>query len=145
VGKRELGGREPARAGAGPGGETSALGWAIVAMREHHRAACKVRASDRAQAFAVIGEAVWWVTIVRCHAGQVLPGEYDNTLAGLPASRRRVAEATFGGLRFVRNRMATTPIMPTSFEPTRSDEAIGTRRSRSGPGGRLRVGSMKSA
>jgi hypothetical protein len=33
------------------------------------------------------------------------PDEYDAALAGLPGWQRRVTEATFGGLRFVRNRM----------------------------------------
>src|ERR1700753_548955 len=43
---------------------TSALSWSITAMRDTTERLGRVRASDRAQAFAVIGEAVWWGTIV---------------------------------------------------------------------------------
>jgi hypothetical protein len=87
------------------GTEPSALGWALVAMRDTTDRLGKVRANDRAQAFAVIGEAVWWVTIVDATLVRYYPDEYDSALAGLPGWQRRVTEATFGGLRFVRNRM----------------------------------------
>ena len=88
-----------------PGTEPSALGWALVAMRDTTDRLGKVRAGDRAQAFAVIGEAVWWVTIVDATLVRYYPDEYDSALAGLPGWQRRVTEATFGGLRFVRNQM----------------------------------------
>ena len=88
-----------------PGTEPSALGWALVAMRDTTDRLGKVRAGDRPQAFAVIGEAVWWVTIVDATLVRYYPDEYDTALAGLPGWQRRVTEATFGGLRFVRNRM----------------------------------------
>ena len=42
----------------------------------------------------------------RCDPGQVLPNEYDGALGGAAGSRqRRIIEGTFGGLRYVRNRM----------------------------------------
>jgi hypothetical protein len=106
----------------GPGGEASALGWAILAMRDTTERLGKVRASDRAQAFAVIGEAVWWVTIVDATLVRYYPDEYDNTLAGLSARRRRATESTFGGLRFVRNRMGYYADHADFIEPTRSDD-----------------------
>jgi hypothetical protein len=106
----------------GPGGDASALGWAIIAMRDTTERLGKVRASDRAQAFAVIGEAVWWVTIVDATLVRYYPDEYDSTLAGLPARRRQAAEATFGGLRFVRNRMGYYADHADFIEPTRSDD-----------------------
>ena len=84
---------------------TSALSWAIIAMRDTTERLGRVRASDRAQAFAVIGEAVWWVTIVDATLVRYYPDDYDAVLAGLPDGRRRATETTFGGLRFVRNRM----------------------------------------
>ena len=87
------------------GTEPSALGWALVAMRDTTDRLGKARAGSRAQAFAVIGEAVWWVTIVDATLVRYYPDEYDGALAGLPGWQRRVTEATFGGLRFVRNRM----------------------------------------
>ena len=85
--------------------EASALGWAITAMHDTTERLGKVRASDRAQAYAVIGEAVWWVTIVDATLVRYYPEEYESALAGLSAARRRVTEGTFAGLRFVRNRM----------------------------------------
>jgi hypothetical protein len=87
------------------GTETSALSWAIIAMRDTTERLGKVRASDRAQAFAVIGEAVWWVTIVDATLVRYYPDDYDAALAALSARQRRVTETTFAGLRFVRNRM----------------------------------------
>src|SRR6202042_3455938 len=80
-----------------PGTEPSALGWALVAMRDTTDRLGKVRASDRAQAFAVIGEAVWWVTIVDATLVRYYPDEYDTALAGLPGGQRRVEEATLRG------------------------------------------------
>jgi hypothetical protein len=84
---------------------TSALSWAITAMRDTTERLGKARAHDRAHAFAVIGEAVWWVTIVDATLVRYYPEEYDAALAALPAERRRATETTLGGLRFVRNRM----------------------------------------
>jgi hypothetical protein len=59
------------------------LGWAIIAMRDTTERLSKVRASDRPQAFAVIGEAVWWVTIVDATLVRYYPDAYDDVLAGL--------------------------------------------------------------
>jgi len=84
---------------------TSALRWAFTAMHDTTRRLGRVRASDRAQAFAVIGEAVWWVTIVDATLVRHYPDDYDAALAGLPARERQETETTFAGLRFVRNRM----------------------------------------
>jgi hypothetical protein len=84
----------------------------------------KVRARDRAQAFAVIGEAVWWVTIVDATLVRYYPDEYDTALAGLPGWQRRVTEATFGGLRFVRNRMGYYADHADFIQP-RPDEVEG--------------------
>ena len=106
----------------GPGGEGSALSWAILAMRDTTERLGKVRASDRAQAFAVIGEAVWWVTIVDATLVRYYPEEYDSALAGLSPGRRQATEATFGGLRFARNRMGYYADHGDFIEPARSDD-----------------------
>lgn len=84
---------------------TSALRWAFTAMHDTTRRLGRVRASDRAQAFAVIGEAVWWVTIVDATLVRHYPDDYDAALDGLTAAERKATETTFAGLRFVRNRM----------------------------------------
>jgi len=60
---------------------------------------------DRPHAFAVISEAVWWVTMVDATLVRYHPDAYDGVLAGHDAAERRVIEGTFGGLRFVRNQM----------------------------------------
>jgi hypothetical protein len=88
-----------------PATGTSALSWAIIAMRDTTERLGKARAHDQAQAFAVIGEAVWWVTIVDATLVRYYPDEYDAALAARPAAERRATETTLGGLRFVRNRM----------------------------------------
>ena len=89
----------------GQGSPESALGWAIIAMRDVTERLGRVRASDHPQAFAVIGEAVWWVTIVDATLVRYHPDAYEQTLAGMQGPRRRLTEGTFAGLRFVRNRM----------------------------------------
>ena len=93
MGHRELGDGERCR----PGEPESALGWAIIAMRDITERLGKVRASDHAQAFAVIGEAVWWVTIVDATLVRYYPDELtSSTLAGLPG---RAAAADRGYVR----------------------------------------------
>lgn len=84
---------------------TSALRWAFTAMHDTTRRLGRVRASDRAQAFAVIGEAVWWVTIVDATLVRHYPDDYDAVLDGLTDQERQATETTLAGLRFVRNRM----------------------------------------
>jgi endogenous inhibitor of DNA gyrase (YacG/DUF329 family) len=90
-----------------PGTEPSALGWALVAMRDTTDRLGKVRASDRAQAFAVIGEAVWWVTIVDANLVRYYPDAYDGELASRPEADRQLIDETLAGLRFVRNQVGT--------------------------------------
>ncbi|MGH3166889.1 MAG: hypothetical protein ACRDN0_13510 [Trebonia sp.] len=88
-----------------PQTQASALSWAVIGMRDATERLGRVRATDRPQAFAVIGEAVWWVTIVDATIVRYHSQVYDATLAALPGGERRRIEGTFGGLRFVRNRM----------------------------------------
>ena len=47
-----------------PAVKVSALQWSITAMSDTTERLARVNAGDRPQAFALIGEAVWWVTIV---------------------------------------------------------------------------------
>jgi hypothetical protein len=88
-----------------PQTQESALAWSVIAMRETIDRLAKARSGDRPQAFAVIGEAVWSVTIVDATVVRYHPEAYERALAGLPAAQRRLVEGTFAGLRFVRNRM----------------------------------------
>lgn len=99
------GARLGAETDSGPQTQKTALAWSIIAMRETTERLGRVMARDRPHAFAVIGEAVWWVTIVDATLVRYHPEAYDRALASLPSAHRRVIEGTFGGLRFVRNRM----------------------------------------
>jgi hypothetical protein len=88
-----------------PPAETGALGWSITAMWETTGRLLRATDWDRANGFAVISEAVWWVTIVDATLMRYRPGIYSGILAGQEPAQRRITEDTFGGLRFVRNRM----------------------------------------
>jgi hypothetical protein len=85
--------------------EVSALDWSITAMRDATARLLRARAWDRARAFAVITEAVWWVTIVDATLVRYHPATYDRVLAGLPPAERELTDGTLAGLRFVRNWM----------------------------------------
>jgi hypothetical protein len=83
----------------------SALQWSLTAMSDTTERLSRVRAANQPRAFAVIGEAVWWVTIVDATLVRHHPDEYDAVMAGQPPAERRLIEGTLAGLRFVRNRM----------------------------------------
>jgi hypothetical protein len=83
----------------------SALQWAITAMGDTTDRLPQVGAWDQPRAFAAIGEAVWWVTMVDATLVRHHAAAYDAAMAGrAPAQRRRVEE-TLAGLRFVRNQI----------------------------------------
>lgn len=103
-----------------PPTQESALAWSIIAMRETTERLGKVRAHDRPQAFAVIGEAVWWVTIVDATLVRYHPEAYETALAGLPQAQRLLTEGTFAGLRYVRNRMGYYADHADFIEPRRT-------------------------
>ncbi len=83
----------------------SALDWSITAMRDATGRLLRVRVWERPRAFAVISEAVWWVTIVDGTLLRYDPEAYDGVLGGQGLAERRLIEGTLAGLRFVRNRM----------------------------------------
>ena len=82
----------------------SALEWSISAMRDANWRLLRAQARDRSRAFAVISEAVWWVTIVDGTLVRYHPDAYDALLASYAAEDRQLIEGTLAGLRFVRNR-----------------------------------------
>jgi hypothetical protein len=89
----------------GPASDSSALEWSITAMIDTTDRLPRIRGLDRPRAFAIIGEAVWWVTIVDGTLVRYHPDAYDRVLSERPPSDRAVIEETLAGLRFVRNRM----------------------------------------
>ena len=88
-----------------PPAEASALQWAITAMRDITDRLPRVSELDRPRAFAVISEAVWWVTIVDGTLVRYHPEAYDRELRGRGAAEQALIEETLAGLRFVRNQM----------------------------------------
>lgn len=86
--------------------EPSALQWSIIAMSDTTSRLPTVLAADRPRAFAVIGEAVWWVTIVDATLVRYHPEAYDCVLSSHDPAERQLIEETLAGLRFVRNQMS---------------------------------------
>jgi hypothetical protein len=88
---------------ASPGDD--ALDWAMAAMLDTTGRLLRARGWDQPAGLAVITETVWWVTIVDATLVRYHPGAYRQALAAQDPARRKSIEDTFGGLRFVRNRM----------------------------------------
>jgi hypothetical protein len=86
-----------------PAVEASTLNRSMAAMGEATARLPAVRVWDRPAAFAAIGEAVWWITMVDATLVRHYPGSYDVVMAAhMPAERRLIA-GTLAGLRFARN------------------------------------------
>jgi hypothetical protein len=105
------------------------LAWSVTAMADTASRLARLQVSDPPQAFAVISEAVWWVTIVDATLVRYHPAVYGQALAAQQPGQRRCTEATFTGLRFVRNRMGyhTTPaefIQPSQDAPGRAASPV---------------------
>jgi hypothetical protein len=83
----------------------TALLWSITAMSDTAERLPRARSWDRPRAFAVIGESVWWVTIVDATLVRHHQNAYDGVIARLTPARRRVIDDILAGLRFVRNRI----------------------------------------
>ena len=87
-----------------PAVEASALTWSLTALSEAAERLPGVQAWDRPRAFAAIGEAVWWITMVDATLVRHHPGIYDAARAAqVPAGG--LIDQTLAGLRFVRNWM----------------------------------------
>ena len=95
----------------------SALRWSITAMSDTTQRLPRIAAGDRPRAFTVIGEAVWWVTIVDATLVRHHPGAYDAVLAGQTAAERQRTEGTLAGLRFVRNQIGDEADLAEFVEP----------------------------
>jgi hypothetical protein len=95
----------------------TALLWSITAMSDTAERLPTVRTWDRPRAFAVIGEAVWWVTIVDATLVRHHQEAYDRVMARLTPGRRRVIDDVLAGLRFVRNRIGDEAEIAGFIEP----------------------------
>ena len=90
---------------ADPIADVNALAWSITGMQEAAERVSRAQAWDQARAFAVISEAVWWVTIVDATLVRYHPEVYDRVLGEQPADEAMLMEDILGGLRFVRNQI----------------------------------------
>src|SRR5579859_47216 len=82
---------------AGPG--ATALDWSLAAMDDVAERLCRARAADRQHAFALISEAVWWVTIVDGTLVRYHHEVYDGAMARQPRGGRARVEGSLAGLR----------------------------------------------
>ena len=101
-----------------PAVKMRALQWSISAMSDTTERLARVSTGDQPRAFVLIGEAVWWITIVdatlvRYH----LVGAYDAVLADQTPAERLLIEGTLAGLRFVRNRIGDEVDLDEFIEP----------------------------
>jgi hypothetical protein len=85
--------------------EVTALQWSVGAMTDTADQLPWVRPGDRPRACELIGETVWWITIVDATLVRYHPDAYDHITGNLDPAERRQIEGTLAGLRFVRNRM----------------------------------------
>jgi hypothetical protein len=88
-----------------PLADSSALLWSVTAMSEATARLFQAEIWDHARAYALVGEAAWWVTLVDATLVRHHPGPYDSVAAGQSPALRQQTEATLAGLRFVRNRL----------------------------------------
>lgn len=111
-----------------PAVDASALQWSIIAMSETAERLPVVHAWNRARAFAAIGEAVWWVTIVDATLVRHHPGAYDGVMEGRTLEERRLIEGTLAGLRFVRNQIGQEVDLAEFVETSAPDPGAGNGR-----------------
>ncbi len=86
------------------GGKT--LQWAVAALQSAAERLLAATAREPQDAFTVIGEAVWWTTIVDANLVRYHADTYRELLASRTVAEQQAIEQTLAGLRFVRNQMA---------------------------------------
>jgi len=105
----------------------SALQWAITEMSDTTDRLPRARAWDRPRAFALIGEAVWWVTIVDATLVRHHAEAYDAAIAGQAPAQRELVEETLAGLRFVRNQIGGKADIDEFIDPGEAGQGAGGR------------------
>jgi hypothetical protein len=107
---------------------TSALQWSITAMNDATERLAQVTAWHPERAFAAIGEAVWWVTIVDATLVRHHLDAYDRVMAGQAPAERQLTEETLAGLRFVRNQIGDEADLAEFVVPGDTDPDPGNGR-----------------
>jgi hypothetical protein len=100
-----------------PAAGASALRWSITAMSEAAERLPRAGVWDQSRALGMVGEMVWWVTIVDATLVRYHAVAYDRVLAGRAPAERHLTEATLTGLRFVRNRIGHGADLAEFAEP----------------------------
>jgi len=98
---------------AGP----NTLQWSITAMNDTIERLSQVTAWDRPRAFAVIGEAVWWVTIVDATLARHHLDAYDGVMAGQAPPSAGGPSKPWPGSGSCATGSATKPTLPSSSNP----------------------------
>jgi hypothetical protein len=107
---------------------TSALQWSITAMNDTTKRLNRMTARDHPRAFALISEAVWWVTIVDATLVRHHLAAYDRVMAGQTPPQLQLTEQTLAGLRFVRNRIGDEADLAEFIEPGEGGQGSGAGR-----------------
>lgn len=88
-----------------PSAGPAALAWSVTAMSDTARQLAGLSCCDGPGTYAVIGEMVWWVTLVDATLVRYHQDAYDRMLAGYPPAVQQQINGILGGLRYVRNQM----------------------------------------
>ena len=108
-----------------PAAGASALQWSITAMSGTAERLPWVGVWDRERAFAALGEAVWWITMVDATLVRHHLAAYDRVMASQAVTERRLIEGTLAGLRFVRNRIGSEADLADFISPNVPGSGIG--------------------
>ena len=108
--------------------DASTLVWSVTAMSHATGRLPRVGTWDRARAYAVIGEAVWRVTLVDATLVRHHAEVYDGVLAGQFAAQRPLIEAILAGLRFVRNQAGDEATLAKFVQATAAGPGTGDAR-----------------
>ena len=108
--------------------KVSALEWSITEMSDMLERPAWVNASDGPQAFALLGDGVWRLTLVDAALVRHHPRTYNAVMAEQSPAGRRVIEGTFAGLRFVRNRIGHDVDLAEFIEPRAPGPGAGEER-----------------
>jgi hypothetical protein len=101
---------------------TSALQWSITAMNDTTKRLTRMTARDHPRAFALISEAVWWVTIVDATLVRHHLDAYDRVMADQTPAQRELTEQTLAGLRFMRNRIGDEADLAEFIQPSQNGQ-----------------------
>lgn len=107
---------------AGPAAAPAvAIDWSVTAMTEAAERLAVPREWELPRLAAAVSEAVWWVTLVDATLVRYYPRDYETTLGGRAAWRRKI-EVTLEGMRYVRNQLGRSASPAEFVRPVTSDD-----------------------